>query len=180
MRKIIPEAELITLLKSREKRGFDYLYQNYSNALFGIIKRIIADDDDANDVLQDAFVKIWHNIDNYSPTKGRFFTWMLNLTRNLAIDKVRSANYKYHNKNLSIDQTVVHGFDKNHSQTENVDTIGLRKVVDTLKEDYKILIELSYFTGHTQAEIADMLDIPLGTVKTRLRAAIVQLRQKFN
>lgn len=180
MPKIIAESELVALLKSRNKEGFDYLYANYSAALFGIINRIITDKDDAEDVLQDAFVKIWSNIDNYSSTKGRFFTWMLNLCRNLAIDKLRSANYKYHNKNLSLDYETISFYDKNQAHAENVDVIGLRKIVTSLRIEYRELIELSYFGGFTQAEIADKLNIPLGTVKTRLRSAIKELRNKFN
>lgn len=180
MPKIIPEPELVALLKSRDKKGFDYLYANYSTALFGIISRVISDEDVAKDVLQDAFVKVWHNIDNYSSKRGRFFTWMLNLCRNLAIDKLRSANYKYHDRNLSIDHNIVNFYDKNQAYTENVDVIGLRKVVETLRKDYRELIELAYFGGFTQAEIAEKLGIPLGTVKTRLRSAIKELRIKFD
>lgn len=180
MPKIIAESELVALLKGKSKEGFDYLYKNYSTALFGIINRIISDEDEAKDVLQDAFVKIWHNIDNYSSTKGRFFTWMLNLSRNLAIDKLRSANYKYHNKNLSLEYDIINFFDKNQAYTENVDVIGLKKMVGTLKVEYRELIELAYFGGFTQAEIAEQLEIPLGTVKTRLRSAIKELRIKFD
>lgn len=180
MPNILPESELVALLKNKEKKGFDYLYANYSTALFGIINRIITDEDDAKDVMQDVFVKIWNNIDSYSPQKGRFFTWMLNLSRNLAIDKLRSANYKYHNKNLSIDENIVNHFDKNQAYSENVNLIGLRKVVGTLKTEYRELIELAYFSGFTQVEISEKLGIPLGTVKTRLRSAIKELRIKFN
>jgi RNA polymerase sigma-70 factor (ECF subfamily) len=177
---ILPESELVALLKNKEKRGFDYLYANYSTALFGIVNRIIPDEDDAKDVLQDVFVKIWNNIESYSPKKGRFFTWMLNLSRNMAIDKLRSANYKYHNKNLSMDEKIVNVFDKNQAHTENVNVIGLRKVVSTLKVEYRELIELAYFSGFTQVEISEKLEIPLGTVKTRLRSAIKELRIKFD
>ncbi len=170
----------MALLKNKEKKGFDYLYANYSTALFGIINRIIPDEEDSKDVLQDVFVKIWNNIESYSPQKGRFFTWMLNLARNLAIDKLRSANYKYHNKNLSIDNQIVNVFNQNQAYAENVDKIGLRKIVGTLRKEYRELIELAYFSGFTQVEIAEMLDIPLGTVKTRLRSALKELRLKFN
>ena len=180
MPNIIPEPELVALLKSRDKKGFDYLYSNYSTALFGIISRIITDEDVAKDVLQEAFVKIWYNIDNYSSNRGRFFTWMLNLSRNLAIDKLRSANYKYHERNLSIDHNIVTFYDKNQAYSENVDVIGLKQVVKSLRTDYRELVELAYFGGFTQAEIADRLGIPLGTVKTRLRAAIKELRIKFD
>lgn len=180
MPKILPESELVALLKNKDQKGFDYLYENYSTALFGIINRIIPHEDDAKDVLQDVFIKIWNNIESYSPQKGRFFTWMLNLARNMSIDKLRSANYKYHNKNLSIDDHIVNVFDKNQAYTENVDRIGLRKVVSTLRAEYRELIELAYFSGFTQVEIAEKLEMPLGTVKTRLRSAIKELRIKFD
>ncbi len=179
MPKILTESELLALLKSKHQAGFDYLYVNYSAALFGIINRIIIDEEEAKDVLQDTFVKIWNNIDNYSSQKGRFFTWMLNLSRNLAIDKLRSANYKYHHKNLSLDRITANLHDKNRSHSENVNVIGLRNVVESLRPEYRQLIELAYFSGFTQVEIAEQLGIPLGTVKTRLRFAIKELRIKF-
>jgi RNA polymerase sigma-70 factor (ECF subfamily) len=84
------EDELIRLLKIKEPSAFSYLYDNYSGALFGIIYKMLDDRQLAEDVLQEAFVKIWNSFSNYDSLKGRLFTWMLNIARNLTIDTIRS------------------------------------------------------------------------------------------
>ena len=88
------EQELLALLQQRSDHAFSYLYDNYSGALFGIINSIVPDKDTASDVLQEVFVNIWRKIESYDSSKGRLFTWMLNIARNAAIDKIRSKNYR--------------------------------------------------------------------------------------
>jgi RNA polymerase sigma factor (sigma-70 family) len=168
------EPELVMLLKQRQQNAFSYLYDNYCGALLSVVSGIVTDNDLANDVLQEVFVKIWRQIESYDDTKGRLFTWMLNIARNASIDWVRSKGHQnsQHTKELTEVNYVSAG-----STEMNSDYIGLRKVVHKLKEEYKVLVELSYFQGYTQDEISKMLDIPLGTVKTRLRSALIQLRQ---
>ncbi|RFM29882.1 RNA polymerase sigma factor [Deminuibacter soli] len=172
--KTYSEAELIPLLKQREQSAFGYLYDHYSGALNTVVLSIIPDKTLCGDVLQEVFIKIWRQIDSYDESKGRLFTWMLNITRNAAIDMVRSKGYQNTKQNQELTESV---YDAGGSALPNVDKIGLRKVVHTLREEYRVLVDLSYFQGFTQEEIAKMLDIPLGTVKTRLRAALIQLRQ---
>jgi RNA polymerase sigma-70 factor (ECF subfamily) len=135
---------------------------------------IVPDRELANDVLQEVFVKVWKQIDTYDTTKGRLFTWMLNVARNASIDVVRSKNFQQSQQNRELSEGVYHVAGSTETDT---DKIGLRKMVHKLKEDYRVLIELSYFQGYTQDEISKMLAIPLGTVKTRLRAALIQLKQ---
>jgi RNA polymerase sigma factor (sigma-70 family) len=167
------EAELVTLLQDRNEQAFAYLYDNYSAALLGIINQIIPDKDIASDVLQEVFVNIWKKISTYDPAKGRLFTWMLNVARNAAIDKIRSRTYQDSLKNQSLPEDVN---SMSQSVKPNTDDYGLRKLVSKLKEEQKILIDLSYFQGFTHEEIAKSLNIPLGTVKTRIRSALIQLR----
>ena len=161
---------MVYLLKQRSRQVFAYLYDNYAGAIRTVILNIIAEEELANDVLQEVFVKIWRQIDTYDSTKGRLFTWMLNIARNASIDMVRSKAYQNSRQNRELTDEA------GGSSEQKIDQIGLRKVVNSLKEEYKVLIELSYFQGYTQDEIAKMLSIPLGTVKTRLRAALIQLR----
>lgn len=172
----IAEEELVSLLKSKDQKGFNILYNNYSGALFGVINKIVQSDDDANDLLQDAFLKIWRNIDNYDSSKGSIFTWMMNIARNLSIDKVRSADFRDSSQNISMEQNIIYQVDNEHQTTMDVDSIGLRKVVDNLKPEYRQLIELVYYQGYTQAEVSEEYGIPLGTVKTRIKAAVGSLR----
>jgi RNA polymerase sigma factor (sigma-70 family) len=167
------ETELVALLRQRSQQVFSYLYDNYGGALHSIILNIVGEEELANDVLQEVFVKIWRQIESYDSTRGRLFTWMLNIARNASIDTVRSKSFQNSRQNRELTEDV---YASGGTSEIRVDQIGLRKVVHGLKEDYKVLIELSYFQGYTQDEISKMLSIPLGTVKTRLRSALIQLR----
>ena len=167
------ESELIHLLQQRGQQVYNYLYDNYSGALLSIIYNIVKDQELSNDVLQDVFVKIWRQIDTYDSTKGRLFTWMLNIARNTAIDTVRSKGFQNSQKNRELTESVYVSVGTSEIQT---DQIGLKKLVYQLKEDHRVLIDLSYFQGFTQDEISKMMNSPLGTVKTRLRTALIQLR----
>lgn len=167
------EQELVTLLQQRAENSFGYLYDNYSGALLGVVGGIIADQETARDVLQEVFVNIWKKIGSYDPAKGRLFTWMMNIARNAAIDKIRSRSYRDSLKNHSIPDNA----DANLPATgPQVDDVGLRKVLNQLKEEHRVLVDLSYFQGYTHEEISKALNIPLGTVKTRIRSALIHLR----
>ena len=170
------EQELVAALKLRDDKAYSYLYDNYSGALYSIIKQIIKDTELANDVLQEVFINIWRRIEIYDPTKGRLFTWMLNIARNASIDTIRSKGFQNTQKNQELSNNV----DINVSSqvmTPDTDNIGLRKTLGNLKNEHRILIELAYFKGYTHEEIAKIEGIPLGTVKTRIRNALLQLRQ---
>lgn len=174
------EEQLVIGLKAGNKKSIEQLYNGYSSALYGIITRIVKFDEIAEDVLQDTFVKIWKNIDQYDATKGRLFTWMVNLAKNLAIDQVRSRQYVNANKTDDLQDVTTEVVDlKNHIGL-NTDLIGLKQLTRNLKPDHKTIIDLFYFEGLTHVEVAEKLDIPLGTVKTRIRQAILHLRQYFN
>ena len=168
------ETELVLLLRQRSQSAYGYLYENYSGALRSIIFNIVNDDELAKDVLQEVFIKIWRQIDSYDSTKGRLFTWMLNISRNASIDTVRSKSFQNSKQNRELTEDV---YRSGGSSEINTDLMGLRKMVHTLKEEYKVLVELAYFQGYTQDEISKSLGIPLGTVKTRLRNALIQLRE---
>lgn len=170
------EEELVSLLQERNQSAFSYLYDNYAAALYGIILRMVEDTQLAEDVLQEAFIKIWNNFKQYDNTKGRLFTWMINITRNLTIDTLRSKGYKKQKK-ISQDENSVTDYRDRNFTTERFDTIGLKKQLQYLKPDQKIIIDLAYFNGYTQEEISKEMNIPLGTVKTRMRTAIMELRK---
>lgn len=172
----ISEEELVALLRDKDERGYTILYNNYSSALYGVLNKIVQSNDDAGDLLQDTFLKIWKNIGNYDSSKGSIFTWMMNIARNLAIDKVRSADFRDNSQNVSMEDKVVYQIDNEYQTEQDVDGIGLQKVVDKLKPEYKQLIDLVYYQGYTQAEVAEEYGIPLGTVKTRIKAAVSTLR----
>lgn len=174
---IIPdtEKELVASLKSRDQQAFGYLYDNYAPALYGVIIKVLNDEETAKDLLQEVFVKIWRGIETYDPSRGRLYTWMLNIARNAAIDMLRSSGFNKEKQIGPISDTVYTstGQLSTHIPTDH---FGLKKIVEGLKEEYKVIIDLAYFKGYTQEEIAKTLGIPIGTVKTRARNALIQLK----
>ena len=166
-------------LRNREKIAIEALYDMYSSSLFGVISRIVTDTETSEDVLQETFVKIWHSFSGYNAEKGRLFTWMVNIARNLAIDKIRSKDFKNQNKNQDIENTVTI-IDSERNTTFKPELLGVKEMVATLKPEQKVILDLVYFKGYTHVEASDELGVPLGTIKTRLRMAIQELRKHFN
>ena len=169
------QEEIIQALVSKDERAFTLLYDNYSKSLFAVISNLLREREDAEDVLQETFVKIWRYIDSYDPGKGRLYTWMLNIARNSAIDRLRSKGYNDGKKNLPSDN-FVHLLDDGSRASQLIDLIGIRDFVKKLKPKCIRLIELLFYRGYTQQEASEELGIPLGTVKTQNRACINDLR----
>jgi len=166
------QEQLIPLILKKDDRAFTIMYDMYSKSLFAVISNLVKE---AEDVLQEVFVKIWKNIESYNDSKGRLYTWMLNIARNTAIDKLRSKGYNNSQKNLSSDN-FVHLLDDSNKLINRIDTIGIQEFVKKLKPKCIQLIELLFFKGYTQQEASDELEIPLGTVKTQNRNCINDLR----
>jgi RNA polymerase sigma factor (sigma-70 family) len=171
------EEELVARLKLHEEQAFSMLYDNYSKALFGVICQIVPQQEMAQDLLQQVFVKIWKNMESYDPSKGRLFTWMLHIARNQAKDFFRSKEVNKQGKTVSLSEDV---YINEKTTTVAIRDHGLQKVLERLPEENRRLLELSYFLGYTHEEIAEILNIPLGTVKTRLRSTIMELRKHLN
>jgi RNA polymerase sigma-70 factor (ECF subfamily) len=172
------EEELVQLLKNKSRTAFSYLYDNYAPVLNGIILKVIYDENTAKDVLQDVFVKIWNGIDQYDALKGRIYTWMINIARNAAIDKLRSKGEIMKAK-VQTSENAIEKAGENLKTEQFTDAIGLRKLVSELKPDYRTLIDLAYFSGYTMDEISKTLEVPIGTVKTRMRSALKQLKEVY-
>ncbi|MGN6566685.1 MAG: RNA polymerase sigma factor [Flavipsychrobacter sp.] len=176
---IYSEQELVLLLKQKSRDAFNYLYGHYAATLYGVITKVIYDEQTAQDVLQEVFVKIWNNIDQFDPAKGRIYTWMINISRNAAIDKLRSKGEIMKGK-IHTGDDIVNNVQKGMKTEQATDTIGLRKMVGELKPEYQVIVDLAYFKGFTLDEISKKLEIPLGTVKTRMRHALKLLREHFS
>lgn len=174
---MLSETEIIERLKAQDGTIVSYLYDHYSAALYGTIFYIVQDEPTAEEVLQETFLKIWQNANTYDTQKGRLYTWMHNIARNLAIDTTRGKGYKKSKKNQSFENNVdyLENKDMHHVPVEN---IGIKDLVNQLDDSYKRIIEKVYFEGYTLVDAAKELDIPLGTLKTRLRTALQLLRKK--
>lgn len=170
------EEELVSALKRNERSAFEFLYDHYSGALFNIISKTLKDEEKATDVLQESFLKIWKNIASYNPEKGRLFTWIMNIARNGAIDAVRAEGRKPAMDD--IENTVVLNEKDTYDDSQTVSS-DMKAIVDMLRPERKILIDMAYFQGYTHEEISEELSIPLGTVKSRIRTALQELKQYF-
>ncbi|AUD06825.1 RNA polymerase subunit sigma-70 [Spirosoma pollinicola] len=167
------EEKLVEALQNQQSADFSRLYTAYAPALYGVLLRLIKDPARAEDLLQDAFIKIWLNRQHYDPAQGRLFTWLLTITRNVALDELRSR--KVHSK--------AGAYQSDRSEpTVLPDLIeGPLKgsLTSSLKPDYRAVIQLMYYKGLTSQEAAAILKLPVGTVKTRVRAALKQLKAQF-
>jgi RNA polymerase sigma-70 factor (ECF subfamily) len=172
------ETTLVALLKQKDRQAFSYLYDNYSAVLYGLILKIVGKPEEANDILQEIFLKIWRNMDSYDAEKSRLYTWMLNIARNAAIDFIRSRPFQNSIKNQNIEDSVDSINDLEQTE-QNIDRIGLKQMVEKLPNDQQKVIEFVYLNGYTQIETSEALNIPLGTVKTRVRMAIQTLKGIF-
>jgi RNA polymerase sigma-70 factor (ECF subfamily) len=168
---------LVSLLKQKNRNAFSILYDKYSSYMYGLICRIVHDQTAAEDVLQEVFVKIWKNIENFDEEKGALYTWLINIARYTAIDYLRSSQRKQQLKNQIvtgneyIEEKPCPGF---------ADEMGLKSMVSKLEPKYREVIDLLYFYGYTQDEVSKKLHLPLGTVKTRARAALQILRNQLS
>ncbi len=166
---------LVEKFTQKDEKAFEQLYNMYSKSMHGVIFNIVRNNDIAEEVMQDVFIKAWYKSDTYSISKGRFFTWLLNIARNAAIDKTRSKNFKKTKQNLNSD-LFVDIIESNDSLDSKTDAIGIKKFVNKLAKKCKDVIDLLYFKGYTQTEASEKLDMPIGTIKTRNRNCIKELR----
>ncbi|MDO6597092.1 RNA polymerase sigma factor [Oceanihabitans sp. 2_MG-2023] len=170
---------LVSKFQEKDEKAFETLYNMYSESMHGVIFNIVRDPDIAQEIMQDVFIKAWHKADSYSAKKGRFFTWILNIARNAAIDKTRSKNFKNTKQNLNSD-FFVDIIESNESLDDQTDAIGIKKFVSKLADKCKQVIELLYFKGYTQKEASETLEMPIGTIKTRNRKCISELRNMLD
>jgi RNA polymerase sigma factor (sigma-70 family) len=176
--RFIAEPELVRLLNEKDKHAFEYLYDHYSAAVYGVVLRIVNSAEIAEEISQDCFLRYWNKINEYDSSKGKLFTWMINIARNLAIDKIRSKDFKQGVKTGEISGHVSIP-DNAYGEKHKPEHIGVREMLNVLSAEQKELLDLMYFRGYTQSEISEEFGIPLGTIKTRVRAAVNKLRGMF-
>ncbi|KAB1067821.1 RNA polymerase sigma factor [Tamlana haliotis] len=170
------EKEIVSLLQKEDKKAISLLYENYADALYGVIRKVITDEDLAQDVLQETFVKIWRYAKKYDASKAKLFTWLYRIAYNTAIDKIRSQKNKINNE-VQMETSTVY---KVTSNELNQDVLDIKKHLSSLDEKYQIVINALFFEGMTQQEASDELDIPLGTIKSRLKIGLRELKKIYH
>jgi RNA polymerase sigma-70 factor (ECF subfamily) len=170
------EQHIVKLLEIGDKKALNLLYENYADSLYGVILKITKNEEIAQDALQESFIKIWKNSKKYDSSKAKLFTWLYRIARNTAIDKLRSFNNRF-NKEVQIDKSNVYILP---TQNLNQDVIDLRDHVGRLDGKYQIVLNALFFEGLTQQEASEELDIPLGTIKSRLKIGLRELKKVYN
>ncbi|WP_373516430.1 RNA polymerase sigma factor [Pricia sp.] len=167
---------LITDFQNRDIAAFEKLYEMYSPNIRGTIRSIVGNDEDAQEICQDVFVKVWHRANQYNASKGRFFTWLLNIARNAAIDRLRSKDFKNSKKNISMSICSNIYSIRSNDHLGNFDILGIDRLLERLNPDRRKILMMCYFNGSTQREVAQSLNVPLGTIKSRIRNSLLILR----
>lgn len=170
------EQNIISLLREQDEKGMELLFDHYGDTLFGVAYKITKDEDLAKDVVQLSLMKIWKKIHTYNEKKSKLFTWIFRITRNTAIDKLRSANLKS-DQEIQIEVSDVYNLG---TEAVNPDHLDLRKHLASLDKKYQVVMEALFFQGMTQQEASEALDMPLGTIKSRLKIGLRELRKIYD
>ena len=177
----LDDEELMQRLAYQDMSAFRALYSRYGNLVYSVALRVVRDPQVAEDMSQEIFLRLWRKPESYAATRGKFGTWLTSVTRNRAIDEIRSRNRRYRHETASPEEQ-----ERDFAGPENDDPALRAEVSDqrslirialqSLPKEQRETVELAYFGGLTQQEIAERLHQPLGTVKTRIRLGMQKLR----
>ncbi len=175
------DARLVRRIAEGDKNALAELYDRFSRPLYATALRVVQDPAEAQDVVHDAFVTLWEKAASFEATRGSAFSWAVTLVRNRAIDRVRMRRRRAELLTASAPSDL--GYDESNTGPGADDTASLgdearavRAAVAALPPDQKRALELAFFSGLTQQQIAEKLAEPLGTVKARIRRALLKLR----
>lgn len=175
----LSEDKLIEGLQNMDGSAMSALYRMYSDSLYRVISTIVVIEEVAQDLLQETFIKIWKSFKQYDPGKGRLYTWMARLARNISIDYLRSVNHR----NYTVSENLVEStqqIDQKFQVSYNPELIGVKDMTNILNEDQRSALDLIYFKGYTHVQAAEELDITVGILRSRLQSSITELRRTFN
>lgn len=171
----VPDAELVRAIAQGDEQAFASLYHQYKSTLFGSLLRILNNNAEAEDVLQEVFAHVWQHASDFDETRGRVFTWLVVIAHSRAIDRVRANEARNRRAIRVLREPVTDMADANDDAARAEEReIVLRALGDIPEEQRRVLL-LSYFEGLTQLEIAERLKEPLGTIKTRTRTGLRRL-----
>jgi RNA polymerase sigma-70 factor (ECF subfamily) len=161
-------VSLIERVAAGDQSALNALYDRYAGLVNGLALRILRDPSDAEDVVQDVFVQAWRQADRFDPSRGSPEAWICTLARTRALDRLR--------RRVSRREEPAEAAPGTTATPRNVEILAVRKALDELSANQRRALELAYYEGLTQSEIAERLGEPLGTVKTRIRTAMIRLR----
>jgi len=170
-------VHLIQRAAAQDREAFSQLYDQYSSLVFSLAMRMLRAQSDAEDLLQEVFMQVWRQAGSYSQERGSPEAWIINIARSRAIDRLRSIRRRDRSFVLTDDPAAAESPDNVESAAgESEAKLAMNSALANLPESQRKVLELAYFDGLSQSEIAERLSEPLGTVKTRMRAGIQRLR----
>lgn len=175
------EVQLMKRIKARDEEALAELYDLYNRLLYGMIISIVKKREEAEDVLQEVFIKIWESASTFDEERGNVYSWLVTLARNKAIDRIRSKDYKTQKKasqDVDAPEFFLKGdkFDPLETTIFSDRTELVKRALDKIPESQSEVLKIAYYRGLTQREISEQLEIPLGTVKTRMRQGMIKLK----
>lgn len=178
------DADLVRLAAEGEPCALEVLYDRYNRVVYSFALRILGDPRLAEELLQEVFFRVWRQGNAYQSAKGSFITWLLSITHNMAIDDIRKRKRRPQSADNADADLVLAGIADNKTDVENEVWLGtvrssILAAMETLPPAQRDAIELAYFQGLTQREVADRLGEPLGTIKTRMRLGMQKLRDQL-
>jgi RNA polymerase sigma-70 factor (ECF subfamily) len=180
----VPDQALVPAVARGDVSAFEALYDKYSSTLYALLLRILASPEDAQEVLQEAFVKAWTNAKTFDPVRGSEVAWLISIARSRGIDRLRSRRIRADRENdagreISIHSSFVVPTTGADSAVQSQERSAVRSALTELPDAQRVALELAYFEGLSQSEIAARLNEPLGTVKTRMQLGMKKLRDRL-
>ncbi len=176
------DLRLMKRIVGRDQQAFAGLYDRYAPVIYTMVLRMVKSTAEAEDLVQDIFVQIWNKAHLFAESKGSVYTWVMTLARRKAIDRVRSQDYGNRGESVDDEEKPVDIPDTAYEANPLIATVSreyeelMRNSLAAISPEQRTVIELSYYDGYTQAQIAERLQLPLGTVKTRMRQGLITLR----
>jgi RNA polymerase sigma-70 factor (ECF subfamily) len=171
------DLELLRAIARKDENALGQLYDRYRVILFSLIARILHSREESEDVLQEVMLQVWRRAEDYDESRGRPFTWLVTLARSRAIDRLRSLDSRDRTATEAARTVVDQISDASDDALRSEQSEIVRRALAELPEDQRKTLVLAYYEGLTQAEIGTKLEWPLGTVKTRMRAGMIRLRE---
>jgi RNA polymerase sigma-70 factor (ECF subfamily) len=184
MNSSVPSATLLPAVAQGNVSAFEELYDRYASTIYGLLLRILANTDDAQEVLQETFVKAWTNARMFDAVRGSDIAWLIAIARSRGIDRLRSRRTRFDREDeagreLSHRATSVEPENAADTVIQAEESTAVRGALAELPPPQRLALELAYFEGLSQSEIAARLNQPLGTIKTRMQLGMKKMRERL-
>lgn len=177
---ILADEDLISLVETGDPEAFATLYERHSRTAYSLAYRMMGERQASEDLTQDAFIKVWRGAGSYRSERGSVRTWILSIVHNRGIDQLRShASRRRTQDKIEASAARSQPSDAFAETWRNAQREQVREALSTLPEEQLKILELAYFSGYTHVEIAELLSVPLGTVKGRMRLGLKKIRTYF-